>query len=63
MNTTETVTAAGLDTADLMDEARGWLADCGLPYRGTQAQIEARVEREYGGGWAAFIREFVRSNA
>lgn len=39
----------------IMAEARGWLADCDLPHRGTDVQVMARVARTYDGGWDGFV--------
>jgi hypothetical protein len=39
-----------------MAEARGWLIDCGRPADGlTYAQVRQQVDREYAGGWTAFL--------
>lgn len=51
----DTYAPVASDDTDVMGEARGWLADCGLPTGGDDAAIVARVGREYDGGWSAFL--------
>lgn len=48
-------------TPDQLYEARGWLLDCGfsdeLIFDLTDHQIRRFVDREYDGGWKAFITD------
>jgi hypothetical protein len=45
--------------AAVLNEARGWLADCGYenaaPASLTNAQVQAAVNKHYAGGWDAFV--------
>lgn len=41
----------------LILEARAWLRDCELPSGGEPAAVQARVQREYDGGWSAFVTD------
>jgi hypothetical protein len=40
-----------------MNEARGWLKDCGYPNQPlADDQVVRLVNRNYEGGWGAFLR-------
>lgn len=42
---------------DALDEARGWLADCGDDdaYERSAREVFAMIERNYDGGWENFV--------
>ena len=58
-----------MDEAQLISEARGWVADCQWQDETdhlTDAQIKRGIERHYDGGWRAFVadsRPFVSDGA
>lgn len=41
---------------NLIREARGWLADCGLRVPDQDIPVVLKVDREYEGGWPEFVR-------
>lgn len=61
MTDTTPTTASTEPTADNLYDARGWLLDCGfsdeLIFDLTDSQIVRFVDREYDGGWAAFLTD------
>lgn len=40
----------------LLKEARGWLADCGLRVPEEPTALLLKINREYAGGWPEFVR-------
>ncbi len=46
-----------VSAAELLDEARGWLADCDLDVDDlTDDQVRRTVDAKFEGGWTAFVR-------
>lgn len=41
---------------ELLKEARGWLADCGSRVPDQDIPLVLKVNRDYDGGWPAFVR-------
>lgn len=48
--------ALTMENKELMDEARGWLADCGSTRDRTDDEVKRTIEKHYLGGWEEFQR-------